>query len=104
MKSRTVVIPQDVQQQIDEQVIFIAHDSIDNALAWEDRVLAAVKNLAQFHGHATDREMSADLGYSVRKLVFEGTYLIHYHVDEAAGIVRVVQFRHGMRQPTNPNE
>ena len=76
---------------------YIAQDSIDNALAWEDRVMAALAGLADFHGHALDADTRDRLGYPVHKLVFERTYLIHYYVDEAGNVVRVVRFRHGAR-------
>jgi plasmid stabilization system protein ParE len=99
VKSRRVEIVPEVLDDIRVQVRFIAQDSIDNALAWEDRIMAALAALADFHGHALDTDAGSRLGYPVRKLVFERTYLIHYHVDEAADLVRVVRFRHGARFP-----
>ena len=58
-----------------------------------------MKGLGDFQGHAIDEDTSKELGYPVHKLVFEGTFLIHYRVDDAAGEVRVVRFRHGSRLP-----
>jgi plasmid stabilization system protein ParE len=99
VKRRPVYISSFVEDEILRQVLYIAEDSIDNALAWEDRLRAAMKGLGDFQGHAIDDELSNELGYPVHKLVFEGTYLIHYRVDDAAGEVRVVRFRHGARLP-----
>ncbi len=61
--------------------------------------MAAMHGLADFHGHAIDEEGSKKSGYQVQKLVFDGTYLIFNHVDQAGGEVRVVNFRHGARLP-----
>jgi plasmid stabilization system protein ParE len=94
-----VEIARPVEDQIREQMLYIARDSVDNAFAWEERLLAAIRKLADFHGHAIDEDASQRLGSAVRKLVFERTYLVHYDVDERAGLVRVVSFRHGARRP-----
>jgi plasmid stabilization system protein ParE len=89
----------EAEEAILRQVLYIAQDSVDNALAWENRLRTAVKGLATFHGHAIDENTSKKLGYPIQKLIFEGTYLIFYHVDDTAGEVRVVNFRHGARLP-----
>lgn len=99
MKLRTVLIPRDVQEQIREQVLYMAQDSIDSALLWEDRLMAAIQGLGSMAGYSLDQPASERVGYPVHKLVFEGTYLIFYHLDEAAGEVHVVNFRHGARLP-----
>ena len=99
MKRLPVHIVPIVWDEIARQVRYIALDSIDNALAWEDRVTATLRGLEDFHGHAVDQDASEQLGYTVRKLVFERTYLIHYRVDERAEQIRVVGFRHGARLP-----
>ncbi len=103
MNRLPVHVPRSVQEQILEQVLFIAEDSIDNALAWEQRLLSALNALGDMHGHAIDEGASERLGQTLRKVVFERTYLIHYRVDDAAGTVVVVNFRHGARLPT-PHE
>jgi len=59
-----------VIDHIRAQVFHIAEDSIDPALAWEDRLLTAIKNLADFSGYAVDEEASARLGYPLYRLVF----------------------------------
>lgn len=48
---------------------------------------------------AIDDQVRERLGLIVRKMVFEKTYLIHYIVDENAGLVTVTHFRHGARSP-----
>ena len=50
-------------------------------------------------GHVVDEDASDRLGYTVRKKVFEGTYLIHYQVNEESGTAGIVNFRHGARLP-----
>jgi plasmid stabilization system protein ParE len=85
--------------KIRDQVQFIARDSIENALAWEDRLLEAIESLGDFHGHAIDEEAGIRIGGTIHKMVFEQTYLVHYEVKDVAGIVEVVNFRHGARQP-----
>lgn len=97
MKRRRVIVAPIVHDQIRAQVLHIARDSVENALAWEDRLRATIKKLSQSSGYAIDEAASARLGYPLHKLVFEGTYLIHFVVDE--GRVRVVNFRHGARLP-----
>jgi plasmid stabilization system protein ParE len=68
VNSRPVEIVPEVLDDIREQVRFIAQDSIDNALAWEDRVMAALAGLADFHGHALDAETGGRLGYPRKPL------------------------------------
>lgn len=99
MKRRRVIVAPIVHDQIRAQLLHIARDSIKNALAWEDRVRATIKKLSQYSGYAIDETASARLGYTLRKLVFEGTYLIHFVVEDNQRIVRVVNFRHGARLP-----
>lgn len=94
-----VIVPPDVKRQIRAQVLYIARDSIDNALAWEDRVRDAMSALGDFHGHAIDEDASRRARQTLRKTVFERTYLIHYRVDDAGHRVVVVGIRHGARLP-----
>ena len=74
MRRLKVQITESTLAKIREQVHFIAEDSIENALVWKDRLLAAIEGLGDFHGHAIDEEA-------------------------CARIVEVVNFRHGARQP-----
>ena len=99
MRRWTVVVATPVRHQITEQVLFIAADSIDNALAWEQRLEVAIQGLADVTGYAIDEDATDRLGFPVHKLVFERTYLVHYCLDERANTVRVTNFRHGARRP-----
>ena len=95
----TVIIAPVVQEQITAQMLHIAADSVDNALAWEDRLRGAIGKIGDVPGFAVDEAASDRLGFEVRKFVFEKTYLVHFTVDDDAGVVRVVNFRHGARLP-----
>jgi plasmid stabilization system protein ParE len=99
MNRLTVSVSEAVKQQITEQVFFIAQDSIDHALLWEARLRAAINGLGEFYGHAVDEVASQRVGQIIHKMVFEKTYLVHYQVNVAAGVVEVVNFRHGSRLP-----
>jgi plasmid stabilization system protein ParE len=99
VKRYRVVIPPIVAEQVRDQVLHIARDSIDNALAWEDRLRAAIKGLGNMPGFSVDQDASARLGEPIRRYVFERTYLIHYRVTEATRRVDVINFRHGARLP-----
>jgi plasmid stabilization system protein ParE len=99
VKRLKLKITQLALDQIREQIFYIAQDSVDNALAWEDRLLAALKGLSEFHGHAIDEDARERLGGTTQKMVFERTYLVHYEVNENAGVVTVVNIRHGARLP-----
>lgn len=99
MKQLTVILSTEVREQIDAQVLFIAEDSIDNALKWERRLHKAIEEMRDAPGHAVDEGASDQLGVVVRKLVFERTYLIHYTVDRSVGQIRLIIFRHGARLP-----
>ena len=99
MKRHRLIVAPVVVEQIHAQVLFIARDSIENALAWEDRLRGAVMQLAEFSGYAVDEDASDRLGQSVRKLVFEGNYLVHFRVDELSCTIEVINFRHVARLP-----
>jgi plasmid stabilization system protein ParE len=99
MKRWTVIVPPIVQEQIRVQTFYIATDSIDNALKWEDRLNKAIDRIGDMPVHAVDEAASNRLGYVIRKTTFEGTYLIHYQVNDAARTVRILNFRHGARLP-----
>ena len=100
MRRWSVIVAPSVWEKITAQVFYIADDSIDNALAWEARLKDAIFKLGDLPSFALDEAASERLGYAVHKLVFEGTYLIHYVLDDKAGVVRVIGFRHGARLPT----
>jgi plasmid stabilization system protein ParE len=99
MQQFTVKISLDARQQITEQMLYIAQDSIDRAYAWETRVTTAISSLGSSPGYSRDEAASNHLGREVRRLVFERTYLILFTVDVSEGVVEVIGFRHGMRLP-----
>lgn len=97
-----VVIPPVVEEQIRAQLLYIAEDSIDHALAWEDRLRNAIQSIGRLPGgHAVDEAASQRVGETVHKMVFEKTYLIHYRVKANAAMIEIVNFRHGARLPRN---
>ncbi len=99
MKKYRVTIAPLVVEQIRALVLQIALDSIDNALAWENRLSQAIGNIGTAPGFAIADDSSARLGFEVRKYVFEKTYLVYFIVDRIAGTVHIVNFRHGARLP-----
>lgn len=100
MKRFRVIIPPIVQELIRAQVMFIARDSIDHALAWEDRLRAAMKGLTALPArNAIDHAASERVGQPIRKLVFDKTYLVFYRIRETDAAVDILNFRHGARLP-----
>ena len=95
-----IVISLDVAAQIREQVLFIAQHSIDNALAWEDWLSREIQAIRQMPaGHPVDEAATHRLGATVRKVVFERTFLIFYTIDEVNRRIEIVHLRHGARLP-----
>ena len=104
MKKHRVRVPRNVQEQIDAQIEYIERHSLHNALAWEERLRAAILGIGPVAGaHPIDKDASERLGYAVHKVVFERTYLIHYRIDKKARLAVIVNFRHGARLP-GPDE
>lgn len=100
MRACHVLISEYVIAQIDAQVLFIANDSIQNALQWEERLRAAIRRIGDNPGaYAVDPEASARFGSEIRKLVFERTYLIFFQVRPGEPVVEILCFRHGSRKP-----
>jgi plasmid stabilization system protein ParE len=100
VKKYLVRIPPVVQDQIRSQVLYIARNSIKNALVWEDRLRAAINNVATLPTrNAVDSAASHRVGQPVRKMVFEKTDLVFYRIREANREVDILNFRHGARLP-----
>ena len=77
----------------------VAADSLPNAVAWESRLLSALRSLGDLPTACPiDAAASQRAGVTLRKMVFERTYLAFYTFDSLVG-VEVVHFRHGARQP-----
>ena len=100
MISLRVIVSERAKAQIREHLLRIAEDSIDNALAWEDRLAAAVRGIGDVRGgYGIDGDASERYGEPIHKLAFERTFLIFYTLDRAKGLIKVVSFRHGARLP-----
>ena len=84
-------------------MLYIAQHSIDNALAWAARLDGAIHALAGEPVLPVDPVASQRMSLTVRKLVFERTYLVHFWLDDPVTTVRVIGFRHGARLP-RPDE
>lgn len=54
MKRLPVHVVPSAEDEILRQVLYIAQESVDSALAWEDRLRAAINNLGHFHRYAID--------------------------------------------------
>lgn len=88
------------EAEVQAQVHYIAIDkrSPVNAARWLRRLRLAVEKLELMPDrNGVDAEQSAVLGFEVRRMVFERTYLVFYVVDEAERRVTVTIFRHGGR-------
>lgn len=95
-----VIISQLAKDQICNHVDFIAVDSMTHAIAWESRLMKSIREIGTMAGsHAMDEDASERIGSRVHKVVFEGTYLIHYVFDREAKAVYIINFRHGARLP-----
>ncbi|MEQ8211858.1 MAG: type II toxin-antitoxin system RelE/ParE family toxin [Lacipirellulaceae bacterium] len=83
---------------------YIAHKSASLEVAdhWVDQVYAAIDTLAHAPYRFELAEENAHRDYEVRCRVI-GNYLALYTVDEEAGVVRVLNFRHS-RQLPQPEE
>ena len=98
MKRYVVYVPEWVALEIQGQVLHIALDSVDRALAWESRLVSAINGIGEHPGYAEDEKMSRHFGRTVRRMVFESRYLVFFSVKESAGVIEVLHFRHGARQ------
>jgi hypothetical protein len=68
MKQYRVLIAPVVKQQIREQMMYIAQHSVDHALAWEDRLQSAIKELAFFSGYSVGRRRNFPFGLHVAQV------------------------------------
>ena len=94
-----ILIQSGVERQIRAQMQFIAQDSIDRALQWEDELRQRMSTLSDMpRAYAVSPHESFLAGHEVRKLTF-GNYLVYYAIDEAEHNINVEGFRHGAQQP-----
>ncbi|MEM1098101.1 MAG: type II toxin-antitoxin system RelE/ParE family toxin [Planctomycetota bacterium] len=94
-----VEIPPYVENQILDQALYIARDSVEQALLWADGIQSKIKGLGEMpHASSVDTDASVRAGHEVRRRAI-GNYLVFYFVDEENGVVVMEGFRHGARQP-----
>jgi plasmid stabilization system protein ParE len=100
MKKYRLILPIDVQDEIRGMVRYIGRDSPERAAQWKNRLLACIRSLTSLPlEFAVDRPSSDRMGYDVRKVAFERTYLVFYSVDQSTRTVNVLCVRHGARLP-----
>jgi plasmid stabilization system protein ParE len=100
VKRYRVTISPYILELIHSHTVYIARDSVANALAWEERLLDAIRAIADAPmASAIDQDGTERIGEEVRKIVFERTFLVHYRVNEQKRLVEVIGFRHGARLP-----
>jgi plasmid stabilization system protein ParE len=99
LKRYRVIVPRNVEDQIVTRVLQIAEDSLENAIKWESRLRTAIQRIGdEPHGFPVDRIQSRQCNQTVRKYVFERTYLLFFIVDEFEITVVLAEFCHGSRQ------
>lgn len=99
MKTYAVRLTLSAEQEIDEQVRFIAADKPNAATNWLERLSDAISDLGYLpERNPVSESESASEGCEVRKLVF-GNYFIYYHIVEKENAVDVLRFRHAARLP-----
>ena len=97
MSYRVIIFPT-VENQILDQVLHIAQDSIDNALRWEQDLRKRIMDLDELpRAHPISEPESRALGCEVRKMNF-GDYLVFYRVDDSEQAVYILAFMHGSRR------
>lgn len=98
MKYR-VEIPPHVENQILDQALYIARDSVDRALTWAEETRSKINALGDMpKATPVDSDASDRAGHVVRRRAI-GNYLVFYFVDDDNHVVVIEGFRHGARQP-----
>lgn len=93
--SYAVILLPVVENQILDQATYIAEDSIDRALQWEQSLRERILSLGDLpNAHPISEPESRAFGRDIRKTNF-GDYLIFYRVDDAEQVVYVLAFMHG---------
>jgi plasmid stabilization system protein ParE len=96
--SYRVELAEVAESAIWEQAQFIAAESgfPQRAAEWVQRCLDAVATLEDYPYRCALALGSDRRDFDTRKLNF-GPYIILFHIDQAAKMVHVIGFRHGMR-------
>lgn len=98
-----VVIPPRLLNELLDQAIYIAEDSIDRALTWEAKARETIQDLSEFpEAYPVDDTISQRVGHEVRRRVW-GNYLIFYHFDQVNHLVVIERFRHAARNDSRPS-
>ena len=93
-----VITPPGVENQILDQAFYIARDSIDHALQWEQKLQQRIETIGELpRSNPVSEKESQAAGYEIRKLVF-GDYLIFYRIDDAIDTVYILAFMHGAQR------
>jgi len=97
-----VRVVESAERAILEQALFIAADKRLAAEKWLGGIWEAIDDLETMpRRHPLAEALSRDLGVETRRLIF-GNYVMHFSVDDASGVVEVLQFRHGRELPDTP--
>lgn len=87
-----------VENQILDQALYIAEDSVDRALQWERSLRERILSLGELpKAHPISEPESRAFGRDIRKTNF-GDYLIFYRVDDEQQMVYILAFMHGARR------
>jgi plasmid stabilization system protein ParE len=93
-----------VHEQIEQQVTYLLSQSApyDRVSAWLDSILSAMRSLSEhpqrFPVYTTPDDQML---FPVRRMNV-GDYAVFFHVNESAGTVTVLEFRHGRQAPFKP--
>lgn len=97
MSYRVALLPV-VDNQILDHALYIADDSIDRALQWEQSLRQRILSLGDLpNAHPISDAESRAFGRDIRKANF-GDHLIFYRVDEVQKTVYILTFLHGARR------
>ncbi|MFK7789829.1 MAG: type II toxin-antitoxin system RelE/ParE family toxin [Phycisphaeraceae bacterium] len=97
MSYRVIVLPA-VESQILDQALFIAEDSIDRAIDWEQALREHILSLGDLPKACPISEPeSRAFGRDIRKTNF-GDYLLFYRVDDEHQSVYLLTFMHGAQR------
>lgn len=96
--SYAVILLPVVENQILDQAMYIAEDSLDRALQWEESLRERILSLGDLpNAHPISEPESRAFGRDIRKINF-GDYLIFYRVGDVEQTIYVLAFMHGARR------
>lgn len=101
MKSYSVQVSANAEQDIRQAYLYIRQDSPNNAKRWLQSLLEASKTLATFPTRCPLAIEENPFECEVRQLV-HGNYRLLYTVTE--DVVVILHVRHAARNPITPND